>query len=408
MDTLEAYPAIVALVRVICYKISIMIVAVAAAPDLANAIDVAVENRMEVAHERDVTLLRDRYRSRFVSALILDFRGIENPDPRVVDRSIREGVSKSVIAVVDQRQVGLAIQTVQRGARDCLPAPVTAVRLRKSIHEAVVQTITIENEDIEYERAPVGVDAARRAVRSLSGRSRAMRDLRVACIRASRSRAPVLLVGEAGSGKEMVARAIHDLTFVDAPYCATNICAIPETLFDATLFGVRQGAYTGAVPQDGLFQKAQGGTLFLDEIGDLSFPLQSKLLRAVEYGRFLPLGAQRETEVSTRLITATNRDLSKAVEERLFREDLLQRISILAIRVPSLREHREDMPEIVASLVATSDREGVEFTQDAIEVLREHSWEGNYRELKAVIERTLVSTDSGTIRSRDLRFTPFL
>lgn len=385
-----------------------MIVAVAASPDLTDAIDIAVEDRMEVVHEPDLTLLRDRYRTRSVSVLILDFRGIENPDPRMVDRTIREGVAKSVIAVVDKKQVGLAIQAVQRGAQDCLPAPVSAVQLRKSLRGAVVRSIASESEDIAYDRAPVGAERARRALQGLAGSSRAMRKLRIACVRASQSRLPVLLVGEAGSGKEMVARAIHDLTFEQAPFCATNICAIPESLFDSTLFGVRPGAYTGAVPQEGLFQKSHGGSLFLDEIGDLPYPLQSKLLRAVEYGRFLPLGAQGESEVTVRLITATNRDLAQAVDDRHFRQDLYQRISILGIRVPSLREHIEDIPEILSSLTASMGRGEIGFTPDAIERLREHSWEGNYRELKAVIERSVVSSDDTTVRARDLRFTPFL
>lgn len=385
-----------------------MVVAVAAFPDLADAIAIAVDNRLEIAHEPDLTLLWDRYRTRSVTALILDFRGIRNPDPRMIDRTLREGVSRAVIAVVDRRQVGLAIEVVQRGAHDCLPAPVTAVRLRASLQGAVVRTLSSESEDVAYERAPVGVDRARRALQSLPGSSRVMRELRIACVRASRSRAPVLLVGEAGSGKEFVAQAIHQLSFETAPFVSSNLCAIPETLFESTLYGVRSGAYTGATHQEGLFVQADGGTLFLDEIGDLPYPLQSKILRAVEYGRFRPLGAIEEEQVSTRLVSATNRDLLRAISERQFREDLLHRISILAIRVPALREHREDIPEILAAFVNLMARREIVFTADAVRILQDRPWEGNYRELKAVIERTIVTTDRTTIRGVDLWFDPYL
>lgn len=386
-----------------------MIITVAAAQDLVDALTIAVDHRIEVAHEADLTLIHDRYRSRHVAALILDFRGIDDPDPRMIDRTIRERISDSVIAIVDRRQVGLAIEAVQRGVHDCLLAPVSAVRLRESLRDALMRSITKGSEDIAYERAPVGVEAAREALRSIVGSSSMVRDLRTACVRAARSSAPVLLVGEPGSGKERVARAIHELSVgAIAPYVVANVCAIPETLFDSMLFGARGGAYTGAVRCDGLFASADGGTLFLDEIGDLSYSLQSKLLRAVEYGSFLPLGAHREERVSTRLVTATNRDLERAVVEGTFREDLLHRLSVLAIRVPSLREHLEDIPEVLDQLIKEMGRQEIRFAPGALRLLREHRWNGNYRELKAVVERTIVSTERTTITVSDLRFDPYL
>ncbi len=386
-----------------------MVVTIAASPDLVDALAIAVEERLEICHESDPTLLRDRYSTRHILAVIIDFRGIDNPNPRIVDEAIRARACESIIAVVDRRQVALAIEVTQRGAHDCLPAPVSAIQLRRTLRRALARGIAEDSEDSVYNRVPVGPDNARRVLSSIRGSSHAMRRLRFACSRAACSSAPVLIQGETGSGKERVARAIHDLSIAESgPYVCANVCAIPTTIFDAQMFGVRKGAYTDAIASSGLFAHASGGSLFLDEIGDLELPLQAKMLRAVEYMCYLPVGAAKEETAVVRIISATNRDLHQAVEQRQFRRDLFDRLSILAILVPPLREHPEDIPETVEQILHELDRQDIVFDGNALASLQERRWEGNYRELRSVVERTLVSSDRKIIRVRDVRFDPFL
>jgi formate hydrogenlyase transcriptional activator len=215
----------------------------------------------------------------------------------------------------------------------------------------------------------------------------------------------VLLLGETGTGKEVIARAIHDAgPRRHQRFVAVNCAAIPVGLLESELFGHERGAFTGAVSQTvGRFQAADRGTLFLDEVGDLPLELQPKLLRALQEHQVERLGSSgRTTSVDVRVIAATNQDLDEMVQQRAFRADLFYRLNVVPIRVPSLRERAEDIPVLVAHFVRQfAQRQGKrieEVPQQVIDTLKQYSWPGNVRELQNVIERAVVATTGPTLR----------
>jgi len=229
------------------------------------------------------------------------------------------------------------------------------------------------------------------------GTGPAMRRLQAAVEFVARSSAPVLVIGETGAGKELVARAIHARgARRDHPFVAVNMSAIPQELLEGELFGYVRGAFTGAAqPRKGLFTEAGGGTLLLDEIGDMSFGLQAKLLRVLQFGDVRPLGSERTHHVDVRLIAATHRDLPALVKEGRFREDLYYRLNVLLVLVPPLRDHREDIPALAAHLLAEARKRTPlspvrSIGPDALRMLSEAPWPGNVRELASAVERAVV------------------
>jgi transcriptional regulator with PAS, ATPase and Fis domain len=225
--------------------------------------------------------------------------------------------------------------------------------------------------------------------------SPSMRRLKVELAGLSASRATVIITGESGSGKEVVAKALHRLSArASQPYVAFNCAAVPRELFEGQLFGYRRGAYTGAASDHpGVIRAAHGGTLFLDEIGELPLEVQPKLLRFLENGEVFPLGETRPVHVDVRVVAATHRDLGLLVREGRFREDLYYRLQVVPIRVPPLRERREDIIALARHFVNQLTPEGAEpprLGPDALAVLTTHPWPGNVRELRNVIERSLA------------------
>jgi DNA-binding NtrC family response regulator len=204
---------------------------------------------------------------------------------------------------------------------------------------------------------------------------------------------PVLIKGESGVGKELVARALHENGPRSAfPFLAENCGAIPENLFESTLFGHMRGAFTGADrPRVGLFEAGDRGTLFLDEVGELPLAMQSKLLRVLEDGLVRPLGGTKSRKVDVRVIAATNRDLEQMCEQGKFRTDLLYRLNVMTIQVPSLRERKEDIPLLVGHIVTRyAEGRSVRVRADAMAVLQRYDWPGNVRQLENELRRALV------------------
>ena len=234
-------------------------------------------------------------------------------------------------------------------------------------------------------------------------RSRAMWPILEHVPQVARSDATVLITGESGTGKELLARAIHAASArAEKPFVPVNCGALPEGLFESELFGHVRGSFTGAVSdKQGLMTEADGGTLFLDEVGELTQNIQVKLLRALQDKRVRPVGGTRETDVDVRVITATNRDMKKLVEEGKVREDLYFRINVIHIHVPALRERTEDIPELVRLFVERACRrlgeEPKQVHRDAMAVLENYPWPGNVRELENVVERTVATESSHLI-----------
>ncbi|NRB38136.1 MAG: sigma-54-dependent Fis family transcriptional regulator [Pseudomonadales bacterium] len=217
----------------------------------------------------------------------------------------------------------------------------------------------------------------------------------------------VLLTGESGSGKEVVARQIHDASDrANKPFIPVNCGAIPAELLESEMFGHEKGAFTGAIAtRKGRFEMAEGGTLFLDEIGDMSLPMQVKLLRVLQERKFDRVGSNHSMDCDVRIITATHRNLEQMIDEGTFRQDLYFRINVYPIELPALREHIEDIPELLDHLIAKMTMQGhdaLHFSDQAITALGQSAWIGNIRELSNLIERLTITNPAGYIHLKDL------
>ena len=230
---------------------------------------------------------------------------------------------------------------------------------------------------------------------ALVGRSPAMQDIYRAIGRLAMTDLTVTIAGESGSGKELVARALHDYgDRRDGPFVAVNVAAIPRDLIESELFGHARGAFTGAhTRRQGRFEQAQGGTLFLDEIGDMPPDAQTRLLRVLQEGEFTPVGSQTPVHSDVRIIAATHRDLRQLIDQGRFREDLYYRLSVVPLRLPPLRERRQDIPLLARHFVKAAWDDGLpqkSFDEDAIDILTAHDWPGNVRELENLVRRLVV------------------
>jgi transcriptional regulator with PAS, ATPase and Fis domain len=256
------------------------------------------------------------------------------------------------------------------------------------------------------------LDAARRAKYTLSsivGNSESCVALKHQARRAARTRAPVLIQGETGTGKELLAQAIHNASLrADQPFVAVNIAAVPENLLESEFFGVAPGAFTGAdrKGREGKFKLADGGTLFLDEIGDMSAPLQAKLLRVLQEGEFEALGSNRLERVDVRILAATSRDLQADVASGRFRADLFYRLNVVQLTMPPLRQRISDLPLLCeVKLEALCRKLGMpphEIAPEALRRLEAHDWPGNVRELQNVLERALMMSDGDVLGIADI------
>ncbi len=263
---------------------------------------------------------------------------------------------------------------------------------------------------------PAITQTTRRASRThhtLVGTSASIKRLRSQIPQIAQSNAAVCLLGETGSGKEVVANSIHDASErASGSFVAVNCGAIPATMIESELFGYDKGAFTGAVRDHrGFIEQAAGGTLFLDEIGELPLELQTRLLRVLETGAFRRVGGPYELHADFRLISATHRNLQQAITDGKFREDLFFRLYVLPLELPPLRHHLEDIPQLVEHFTQGFGREDVTWQEDAIARLIEHPWPGNVRELRNTVQRTLIMTEANTITASDIRLltvTPYV
>ena len=247
----------------------------------------------------------------------------------------------------------------------------------------------------------------RSAARSLIGESRAMREVRATITKLARSQAPVFISGESGTGKELAARMIHEQgPRAAGPFVPVNCGAIPAELMESELFGHRKGAFTGAIAEKaGLFQAAGGGTLFLDEVADLPLATQVKLLRAIQEKRVRPVGAAAEEGVDVRILSASHQDLAQRVREGTFREDLYYRLDVITLRLPPLRERREDIPQLAAHVIERLCSGGARppvLGEGALAALARHDFPGNVRELENMLERAVALCEGERIESGDL------
>jgi len=306
-----------------------------------------------------------------------------------------------VVIISGHGTVSTAVEATKAGAFDFIEKPLTTERVLVTIRNALDRT-RLADENRSLKRA---VEVRHQMV----GESPALRHVWDAIKRASPTNATVLLLGESGAGKELVARSIHRNSLRNRErFVQVNCAAIPEELIESELFGHEKGSFTGATEkQIGKFEQADRGTIFLDEVGDMSPKTQAKVLRVLQEGEVERLGSARTIKVDVRVIAATNKDLEQEIEKGTFREDLYFRLSVIPIRVPPLRDRREDVPALVrhfADLFSRdNNRRPQRFTPAALEYMQRARWKGNVRELKNTVERLIIMTPGEVVDVEDLR-----
>lgn len=293
-----------------------------------------------------------------------------------------------IIMISGHGNIDTAVEAVKKGAFDYLSKPPDLNRLLITLRNAVDRN-TLSKETKTLRRKSVKVE-------EMIGKSPAIKQIKATIEKVAPTDAKVLITGENGSGKELVARWIHYKSHrAQAPLIEVNCAAIPGELIESELFGHEKGSFTSAIKQRiGKFEQANGGTLFLDEIGDMSLSAQAKVLRTLQDGKITRVGGDKEIAVDVRIIAATNKDLMKEVEEKNFRLDLYHRLSVIIIHVPSLNERREDIPLLIEHFLTEIAQDygqpKKEIEPDALKALVEYNWTGNIRELRNVIERLII------------------
>lgn len=337
-----------------------------------------------------------------VDLVILDLQMPVLDGLQVLEKMAERKLVVPTIVLTAHGSIEKAVRAVRLGALDFIEKPPAVERILLAV-ENVLKVGHLQEENRRLaEVAGVGPD--------LLGASAAMQALAEAIRRVAPTEAGVLLLGENGTGKELAARAIHAASPRRArPLVTVNCAAIPETLFESELFGHARGAFTGATEaRRGKFQQADGGTLFLDEIGEVPLPLQPKMLRALETGETERVGGRATERVSVRVIAATNRDLEAEVKAGRFREDLYYRLLVVPVRVPPLRERKEDIPLLARHFLEAACRQNrirpKRLSEEAMAVLVAHAWRGNVRELRNAMGRIAILVPADVIREEHLEF----
>jgi two-component system response regulator PilR (NtrC family) len=307
--------------------------------------------------------------------------------------------SVPVAVITAHGSMETAVRALKLGAFDFVSKPLDLAGLRKLVASAIKLSGSSDTDTSVFGPRLLGSSSAMQHMRDMIGR-------------VARSQAPVHIYGESGTGKELVAKLIHESgPRHDGPFVPVNCGAIPTELMESELFGHKRGSFTGAVSdKKGLIQSAEGGTLFLDEIADLPLHMQVKLLRVIQEKAVRPVGEQAEVAVDVRILSATHKNLSHLVAEGKFREDLFYRVNVIELRVPSLRERPEDVPELAEAVLRRLGRRmkitAPALGKDALAALQSYAFPGNVRELENILERAITLSTSGEIRSADIQLRP--
>ncbi len=349
--------------------------------------------------EQALTILRE---DRNIGAMILDLVMPDLDGMGVMDAMRREGLTTPVIIQTANASLETVISAMRNGAADYFVKPVAPERLVISLRNAM---------KLDALEAAIRSERARKAGTFTSAdmiaKAPAMARVLTLCAKAGKSTIPVLIEGETGVGKELIARIIQGSgDRAGKPFITVNCGAIPPNLVESVLFGHKKGAFTGAIAdQAGKFAEAHNGTLFLDEIGELPLDIQVKLLRALQEGEIEPVGASKPERVNVRIISATNRRLLNLAKSGEFREDLYYRLNVFPIYVPPLRERMEDLPALVAMFIARFSAEAgkrvLGISPVALDLLQAYDWPGNVRQLENAVYRAIVLTDGAFLESVD-------
>src|SRR5436309_9289918 len=349
-----------------------------------------------------LNLLRDEQQrgGEGFDAVVSDIRMVEADGLEVLDWVAKNAVETPVVLVTAFGNVDGAVDAIRRGAYDYISKPYHVNAIKLVVDRALRhRRLSAENRRLKREISE------KYALQNVVGRSEAMLQVYKMAARVAATDATVLVVGESGTGKELVARAIHGASRrAQDAFIAVDCGAIAEGILESELFGHARGSFTGATgTRRGLFEEAAGGTLFLDEIGDIGARIQGQLLRVLQEGEIRRVGESAPVRVDTRVVAATNKDLTEAVKAGRFREDLYYRLNVVSIRIPPLRERREDIPLLAEHFAARHAGErGASLTTEARDALLLWDWPGNVRELENAVARALALNPGGTILPEDL------
>jgi two-component system, NtrC family, response regulator AtoC len=359
------------------------------------------EEGYQVFTAKDGTEGLDMFVQKSPDVVILDIRLPDIDGFTVLEDLREENENAKVIMITAHHDMESTIKAMKGGAFDYIHKPVNVDELDLAIKKAL--------KALEMEKKIDGLlmEPSRQfKVGDIIGAGRDMREVFKTIGVVSQSRTTVLILGESGTGKELIAKVIHHNTSRDEPYIAINCSAIVETLLESELFGHEKGSFTGAVTKKlGKFEQARYGTVFLDEISEMSLNLQAKLLRVLQELEFERVGGKDRIRVNARIIAATNKDLKAMVQEGKFRDDLYYRLNIVSIRIPPLRERREDIPMLVEYLLAKINRDlhkrVIGIADDMMDIFMKYPWPGNVRELENLLVRAVVVTKSQILGKND-------
>jgi two-component system response regulator HydG len=346
----------------------------------------------------------DRLKAERFDAVVTDLRMPRVDGMELLSVSRRLDPDRPVIVMTAYSAIDTAVESIRQGAYHYLTKPFKQDELSIFLERAL--------DDVRVRREASVLKNALRAkfsASSIIGHSSSIQAVRERIQRIADAPAPVIVLGETGTGKGLVARALHtDSRRADHPFVTVNCAALPESLLESELFGYVKGAFTGATTdRPGLFAEADGGTLFLDEIGEMTPGLQAKLLHVLESGTVRAVGATKPREVDVRIIAATHRNLPDAVRDGKFREDLLYRLDVLSVVVPSLRDRREDIPDLVEHFLGQARERYPQspvrrFSAEALNELRRYRWPGNVRELAHTVEKVVLLSQNADVAAVDL------
>ncbi len=356
----------------------------------------------DVSYSTKATDCLDRLSEKKFSALLLDIQMPEMSGFEVIKKVKAKYPNISVVIISAHGSLENAIKATKLGAFDFIEKPIDRDKLLISIRNAVEQT-NLLNENTEIKKSLIGDG-------QILGKSKAIQDILEIIDKVGPLDTRVLITGDNGTGKELVARALHNKsTRKGKPFIEVNCAAIPNELIESELFGHEKGSFTGASQQRiGKFELANKGTIFLDEIGDMSLQAQAKVLRAIEDNKIERVGSGKKIETNVRILSATNKDIKSEIEKGNFREDLYHRLNVIPIHIPPLKERAEDIPILVEHFskdITTKHKKlPVKFDNEAIKLLQSQQWSGNVRELRNVIERIIIIIDKRQIAKKNIEF----
>ena len=350
--------------------------------------DILEFEKYEIDLAEDGLIALEKVKNTIYDVIFLDIKMPQMDGIEVLDKMRADGVEAPVIMISGHGNIETAVECIKKGAYDFIEKPIDLNRLLVAVRNALDKTTLVAQTKLLKKKVNKKY--------AMVGESDSVCRLRDLIAKVAPTDARVLITGDNGTGKEVVARQIYEQSHrAGAPFIGVNCAAIPSELIESELFGHEKGAFTSAIKtRTGKFEQANNGTIFLDEIGDMSLSAQAKVLRCLQENVISPVGSDKSVKINVRVIAATNKNLRKEIDAGNFREDLFHRLNVIPIHVPSLAERTDDIPLLVEHFTAQiCEEQGIapkHFAPEAIELLKQHTWLGNIRELRNVVERLII------------------